>query len=53
MMPAQSQRCISMLLGTRGPGECGDRRCLAGRDLRNGVPECEFICCSWGQLRWH
>jgi hypothetical protein len=45
MMPAQRQRCISISLGSRGLGDCGHRRCLGGRDLRNGVPECDFICC--------
>lgn len=49
MMAAQSQRCISMLLSIRGLSECGDRRCLGGRDLQNGVPECDFLTCRWDQ----
>ncbi len=45
MMPAQSQRCISISLGLRGLGDCGHSRCLGGQDVRSGAPECDFIFC--------
>lgn len=39
MMPAQSQRCSSISIGSRGVGDCGHSRWRGGQEFRSGVLE--------------